>query len=90
MHEPRLIRADDARLRWVRKAMTSCLVTASISSMRADVEGHVTLPSRPLRHWRLGITPSIGLRIAGMGLDFKPDPETGLRVDHRATMSGRE
>ena len=68
--------------RCVRKAMTSCLVTASISSMRAT-SNSTSLPSQIASAAAFGITPSSAMRVAGMRLDLEPDAELGLRRPDR-------
>ena len=57
--------------------MTSCFVTASISSMRATSKVHVLCPPDGFGI-RARDHAQIGLRVAGMGLDLVPDPELRL------------
>jgi hypothetical protein len=66
---------------WVRKAITSCRVTASIASTRAGVDD-----PRPLR-FRLGPQPrhrvgrhlaDLGHRLGGGELDVEPDRQPAL------------
>ena len=60
--------------------MTSCLISRSISSMRATSK----VASLPLAQIVLaasfGMTPSSAMRVGGMRLDLEPDVETGLRL----------
>ena len=71
--------------RWVRKAMTSCLVSRSISSMRVDVERRAS--RRPSPRWRaaasFGHHAELGQRVGGMRLDLEPDAEAVLRRPDR-------
>ena len=66
--------------RLVRKAMTSCLVSRSISSMRATSNLRAC-PDRLRR--RLRDDAERGHGVAGMGLDLEPDAEAVLRLPDR-------
>ena len=64
--------------RWVRNAITSCLVTFSISSIRADVEFRLPplVPDRLRRRFR--DHADLGHRLAGVSLDLEPDAKARL------------
>ena len=83
MHEARFSPTCSATQ--VRKAITSCLVTASIASIAAtSIWGwSPTSPTAPLP--RVGTTPS-SPSFGGVRLDLEPDCETGFGLpdrDHR-------
>ena len=66
--------------RWVRKAMTSCLVSRSISSIRADIEGGVLGLGPDRLGGFLGDHAEFRQRVRRMRLDLEPDLEAGLRL----------
>ena len=59
--------------RWVRNAMTSCLTSRSISSIRSTSKGAVAPFPRRYRRPPWGRRESAARR--RMGLDLEPDPE---------------
>ncbi len=69
--------------RWVRKAMTSCLVSRSISSIRATSKVAFLPLAQIVFGGFLGDHAEFGLRIRRMGLDLEPDLETGLGFPDR-------
>ena len=69
--------------RWVRKAMTSCLVSRSISSIRATSKvGILGLGPDRLRGF-LRDHAELGQRVRRMRLDLEPDLEARLRLPDR-------
>ena len=86
VHEARF-RADDSRRRCVRKAMTSCLTSRSISSMRAMSKPAALAQDlrRPGRH-----LAELLHRFGGMRLDLEPDLHTWIDPDQMAAICGRE
>ncbi len=75
---------------WVRKAMTSCLVTRSISSMRSAVPDRVAALVPDRLGGELGDDPQLGHGVGGVGLDLEPDLVAWSRLDQMAAASGRE
>ena len=86
----RRIRQGASGTRW-----TSCLVTASISSMRATSNSAFPPFSQMVSAADFGMTPEVRQRVAGMRLDLEPDAElrfgrpdgdhvrSGIARDHR-------
>ena len=64
--------------RWVVKAMTSCLVSRSISSIRAMSKVDVARLGPDRLRGFLGDDAEFRLRISRMRLDLEPDLEAGL------------
>ena len=58
--------------------MTSCLVSRSISSMRATSKVALRAFSQIVFGGFLRDDAELGQRVAGMRLDLEPDAETGL------------
>jgi hypothetical protein len=80
MHEARFGADDSARC--VRKAMTSCLVSRSISSMRSTSK----VTSFALAQMAAALLrdhAQFGQRVAGVRLDLEPDFEARLRLPDR-------
>ena len=74
--------------RWVRKAMTSCLVSRSISSILRDIEGGVLRLGPDGLGGFLRDDAEFRQRISRMGLDLEPDLEARLGLPDGA-ISGR-
>ena len=69
--------------RWVRNAMTSCLTSRSISSMRVDVEVGVAALVPDLLGRRFRDDAELGHGVGGMRLDLEPDAKARLRLPDR-------
>lgn len=74
--------------RWVRKAITSCLVTASISSMRATSKV-ASLAFHTASAFALGITPSSACASQACA-SISNQIRKRVSGDQMATISGRE
>ena len=68
---------------WVRNAMTSCLVTRSISSMRATSKVALRPFSQIVFAASLRDDPKLRHGVGGMRLDLEPDAIARLRVPDR-------
>ena len=64
--------------RWVRKAMTSCLTSRSMASMRSTSNFAAPPLSQMVLGGLLRDDAEFGQRVAGMRLDLEPDAELGL------------
>ena len=60
--------------------MTSCLVSRSISSIRATSKVASLALAQIVLAASFGITPSSAMRVRRMRLDLEPDLEAGLRL----------
>jgi hypothetical protein len=70
--------------------MTSCLVSRSISSMRAMSKVASFALAQIVFAASFGMTPSSASASAGMGLDLEPDAGSAFAAPKMAVISGRE